>query len=524
MQTFFMKKTWVLLCLPFMMLAQQPDTVAVRFSKYVTAAGMKKNLLVLASDEYEGRETGQKGQKMAAQYITNYYKDLGIPPIRTLKEGYQQSYPLAVYNPQEVKFLLPNKEYKQNTDYYTWANVTGDTGFSIGDLTFCGYGINTPMYNDYDKVDVKNKAVIILAKEPYTKEGKSIISQNAEVSSWTTNYREKFYEAKRQGIKYLLIVDTNIAISYAQQERRIKHTSMKIDDNPPIDYPVVIYISKQMADEIFTSSKQKTDNIIQTIATSGKPVHFSSKTSIQINFKQVKQKISAENVMAYIEGSDLKEEILVLSAHYDHLGIQDGKVYNGADDDGSGTVAIMQLAKAFEEAKKQGKGPRRSMLFLNVSGEEKGLLGSEYYTEHPVFELSKTVCDLNIDMIGRLDELHKSNANYVYLIGSDKLSSELHKISEQANKTYTNLALDYTFNDEKDPNRFYYRSDHYNFAKNQVPVIFYFNGVHEDYHEETDEVQKIDFNKMEKISKLVFYTAWQIVNQTPRLKIDSSKK
>src|SRR6185312_4046840 len=272
------------------------------------------------------------------------------------------------------------------------------------------------------------------------------------------------------------------------------------------------------------SSKQTIKSIAEKTASSAKSIHFIQKTELNINLTQAKRKLSAENVMAYIEGTDLKNEVVILSAHYDHLGIQDGKVYNGADDDGSGTVAIMQLAKAFQEAKKQGKGPRRSMLFLNVSGEEKGLLGSEYYTEHPVFGLENTVCDLNIDMIGRLDEAHAKNANYVYLIGSDKLSSELHKISEQANKTYSNLQLDYTYNDENDPNRFYYRSDHYNFAKNNIPVIFYFNGVHEDYHQETDEVQKIDFIKMEKISKLVFFTAWQIVNQTNRLKIDSSKK
>ena len=521
-QNFSMKKVWALFYLPVFMLAQQPDTTAIRYSKYITAEGMKTNLLVLASDEYEGRETGQKGQKMAATYISKYYKDLGIPPLNNLKDGYQQSFPLAIFNPQEVKFSFNKKEYRQNTDYFTWANVTGDTSFFINDIVFCGYGINTPVYNDYDKIEVKNKAVMILAGEPKT-DGKSIISQSTEPSSWAGNFRMKQTEAKKQGIKYLLIVDTNIAVSYAQQERRIKRTSMKIDDNSSIDYPFVIYISKQMADEILVSSKQKTENLIHTISSTAKPIYFSIKTSIEINFKQAKQKISAENVMAYIGGSDLKDEVLVLSAHYDHLGIQDGKVYNGADDDGSGTVAIMQLAKAFQEAKKQGKGPRRSILILNFSGEEKGLLGSEYYTEHPVFELSKTVCDLNIDMIGRLDDMHKNNANYVYLIGSDKLSSELHKISEQANKTYIKLALDYTFNDEKDPNRFYYRSDHYNFAKNKVPVIFYFNGVHEDYHEETDEVQKIDFVKMEKITKLVFYTAWQIANQTARIKIDSSK-
>jgi hypothetical protein len=515
---------WLLLLGSNSSQAQQADTVAIRFSKYLTADGMKKNLTILASDEYEGRETGQKGQKMTAQYITNYYKDLGIPPINTLKEGYQQTYPLAVFNPPELKLSIAKKAYNQTTDYYSWANITGDTDITVTDIEFCGYGINTQVYNDYDKVDLKHKAVMILNGEPYRADGKSIISQSTEASPWATNMRSKQAEAKKQGIKYLFVVDTNIAGSYARQERRLKHNRMAIDDGTAMDYPFIIYISKQMADEILASSKQNTTSISNKISSTAKPMHFPVKTNIELNLKQGKQKVSAENVMAYIEGTDLKNEVLVLSAHYDHLGIQDGKVYNGADDDGSGTVAIMQLAKAFQEAKKQGKGARRSMLFLNVSGEEKGLLGSEYYTDHPVFELSKTICDLNIDMIGRLDEKYKNNANYVYLIGSDKLSSQLHQISEQVNKTYTNLQLDYTYNDEKDPNRFYYRSDHYNFAKNNVPVIFYFNGVHDDYHQPTDDVEKIDFAKMEKISKLVFFTAWKLANQTERIKVDSSKK
>ena len=519
-----MKLKLILVCLPALMAAQQIDTTAVRFSRYITAEDMKKNLTVLASDEYEGRETGQKGQKMSAEYISKYYKDLGIPPLKDLKGGYQQTFPLEIFSPQELKIIYNKKSFIQNVDYYTWANITGDTTFTIPEIEFCGYGINTLVYNDYDKIDVKNKAVMVLAGEPYKADGNSIISQATEPSIWTSNFRVKQTEAKKQGVKYLFIVDTNISTSFAEQRHRIKSARMSIDVKASLEYPFVIYISKQMADEVLASSKQTIQSISEKTATSAKPPHFIQKTALEINLTQAKKTLSAENVMAYIEGTDLKNELLVLSAHYDHLGIQDGKIYNGADDDGSGTVAIMQLAKTFQEAKKQGKGPRRSMLFLNVSGEEKGLLGSEYYTEHPVFGLENTVCDLNIDMIGRLDEAHSNNANYVYLIGSDKLSSELHKVSEQANKTYTNLQLDYTYNDENDPNRFYYRSDHYNFAKNNVPVIFYFNGVHEDYHQETDEVQKIDFTKMEKISKLVFFTAWQIANQTSRIKIDSSKK
>ena len=181
---------------------------------------------------------------------------------------------------------------------------------------------------------------------------------------------------------------------------------------------------------------------------------------------------------------------------------------------------VYLLEEAFAKAKKEGKGPRRTVVFMTVSGEEKGLWGSEYYADNPVFPLEKTSVDLNIDMIGRIDEQHDTNANYVYLIGSDMLSSDLHNVSESVNKMYSNIELDYTFNDPQDPNQFYYRSDHYNFAKHNIPVIFYFNGVHEDYHQTTDTVDKINFAKVEKISKLVFFTAWELANRDERIVVD----
>lgn len=230
------------------------------------------------------------------------------------------------------------------------------------------------------------------------------------------------------------------------------------------------------------------------------------------------------NVLGFIEGEDKKDEILVLSAHYDHLGKNGKDIYHGADDDGSGTAAIMVIAKAFAKAKKEGHGPRRSILFLNFSGEEKGLLGSEYYTENPVYPLKKTIADLNVDMIGRLDSAHAGDTNYVYLIGSDKLSTQLDSISTAQNNLRTKLKLDYTFNSDSDPNRFYYRSDHYNFAKNGIPVIFYFSGVHADYHEPTDTADKILYDKMQTITKLVFFTAWELANMDNPPKVDKPIK
>lgn len=229
-----------------------------------------------------------------------------------------------------------------------------------------------------------------------------------------------------------------------------------------------------------------------------------------------------ENVLAFIEGSEMPEEILVISSHYDHVGIDDeGNIYNGADDDGSGTVAILEIAEAFMEAKEDGFGPRRSVLFLNVTGEEKGLVGSRYYTENPVFPLEQTVANLNIDMIGRIGNDMEDAGDYIYLIGSDKLSTELHELSEEVNNQYMNLNLDYTYNDENDPNRFYFRSDHYNFAKHDIPIIFYFNGVHPDYHKPTDTPDKIEYDLMAKRAQLVFLTAWEIANREERPFVDN---
>jgi Zn-dependent M28 family amino/carboxypeptidase len=243
-----------------------------------------------------------------------------------------------------------------------------------------------------------------------------------------------------------------------------------------------------------------------------------------LNAKRNENLPDSENIWAYIEGSEKPDEIIVISAHYDHVGIKDGEIYNGADDDGSGTVALLEIAQAFEIAKKEGHGPKRSILFLHMTGEEHGLLGSSYYSEHPLFPIAKTITDINIDMIGRHDEFHNESSNYVYLIGSDYLSTDLFNICEAANKNYVNLSLDYKFNDRADPNRFYYRSDHYNFAKNGIPSVFLFSGVHADYHKPTDEVDKIEFEALKKRTQLAFSIAWELANRDNRPVVDKDGK
>jgi Zn-dependent M28 family amino/carboxypeptidase len=240
---------------------------------------------------------------------------------------------------------------------------------------------------------------------------------------------------------------------------------------------------------------------------------------MKLNIKGVE--VETENVAAIIKGSKFPEEYIVISSHLDHIGIKNGEINNGADDDGSGTVALLEIAEAFKMAADVGQGPKRSLIFLHVTGEEKGLLGSSYYANNPLYPLAQTMTNLNVDMIGRTDPKREDkDPNYIYLIGADRLSQDLHDISEATNTKYTQFKLDYTFNEEKDPNRFYYRSDHYNFAKNNIPVIFYFSGTHEDYHKPGDTPDKIMYDLLAKRTQLIFYTAWELANRTDKIRLN----
>jgi len=238
-----------------------------------------------------------------------------------------------------------------------------------------------------------------------------------------------------------------------------------------------------------------------------------NQTTISIEITNTREIKTTENVLGLLEGSDpkLKDEIVAFTAHYDHLGITGGLVNPGADDDGSGTVTVIELAQAFASNPVK---PKRSLLFMTVVGEEKGLLGSEWYVTHPVIPLEKTIADLNTDMIGRVNPIYEElkNPNYVYVIGSDKISTQLDSVLKLSNQQSENLILDYKYNDDQDPNRFYTRSDHYNFAKNGVPIVFFFTGVHADYHRPTDTIDKILFPRMERIVHLIYTTGWHVAN------------
>jgi Zn-dependent M28 family amino/carboxypeptidase len=289
--------------------------------------------------------------------------------------------------------------------------------------------------------------------------------------------------------------------------------------------PPIWVISSSLADALLAPSGYTIAELQQQIDASRRPVVLSlPQVMLEGTITEETFQAQTENVLAYIEGADplLKDEVVVLSAHYDHVGIdplaEGDHIYNGADDDGTGTVALLEIAEAFVQAASDGYAPRRSILFLHVSGEEKGLLGSAYYADQePVFPLEKTVTNLNIDMIGRHDPTRQGEANYVYIIGSNLISQELHEINVRVNeRTGIGLVLDERFNSKDDPNRFYARSDHWNFGKHGIPFIFFITGTHEDYHGTGDEPHKIDYERMARITRLIFGTAWQVANQETR--------
>jgi len=503
--------------------SQAQEVNQAKYAGSITASELKEHLYIIASDEFEGRETGKEGQKKAERYIENEFRKLGL--VAPVNGSYLQEVSLVTTNNMNSSLKINGKDFPFLKDFYFFPGETPGKWVSE-DHVFLGFGIDDSLYSDYVGVDVKGKTVWIMSGEPMTAKGQSIISGSALLSDWSTDFRKKRELAIQRGASAVVMINRDFKMYLSRIRYYLESPSMKLDmekpeDQQKVDRPATIFVSIEMANIMLSSTKIKSvENAVKKIQKKKKSLSADLKLKMELNIDNNVQKVKSSNVLGFLPGTDLKDEVLVLTAHYDHVGKNGEDIFNGADDDGSGTVAILELAEAFKLAADEGFKPRRSILFMTVTAEEKGLLGSEWYTEFPIFPLKNTVANLNIDMIGRIDEAHRDNEKYVYLIGSDKLSTDLHELSEKANASYTNLALDYTYNDPKDPNRFYYRSDHYNFAKNQIPVIFYFSGVHEDYHQPTDTPDKILYDKHATITQLVFHTAWEIANREERLPVN----
>lgn len=495
--------------------AQSTNTtdISVKYAQTITQEELKEHLYIYASDEFEGRDTGTPGQKKAVAYLKAQYEKSGVPYADELG-GYFQTVPLIKSKLPTAKFDLKGSTYTLGTDFINMGN-SENINLNQTEIVYAGYGIDHPAYSDYKNIDVKGKIVLVRAGEPKNADGTFVISGTAEPSEYS-NFRpanrNRLETAQAKGALGILVLDSNywprMQARFAYSKRLTEAGGGSISLSGSVNPFFNWYLSPEAAKKLYSQ--------IDSDDTAGENLGAAN-----FSLQNDNEPLTSENVLAIIRGSEKPDEYLVISSHLDHVGVDpSGDVFNGADDDGSGTVAVLEIAEAFAQAAKEGHRPKRSVIFLNVTGEEKGLLGSEYYSQHPVFPMEKTVANLNIDMIGRTDPKRSGSDNYVYLIGSDKLSSDLHKISENANARYMNITLDYTYNDENDPNQFYYRSDHYNFAKNNVPVIFYFNGTHADYHRPSDTPDKIRYDLLENRARLIFHTAWEIANRAEKPIVD----
>ncbi|MEJ7766460.1 MAG: M28 family peptidase [Chitinophagaceae bacterium] len=517
-----MQKTFYTVLLVSATLLSTAQTTSEKYTATITATDLKKHLVIIAGPEMEGRETATEGQKKAAAYIEDYFKALGLKPGNN--GSFQQVFPLMEDTLVSSRIQIGANEYSYGKDYMMSARINNSGDAKANSIVFAGYGISDSLYDDYANLDVKNAIVVLALGEPKIND-KFIITGTNRASAWSTLAMKRQLAIEKGAVGIFVVSPrlVNIDSSSAANQRKTGAYlfGKQAEEVPAIN---VASISQKVFKEIFpgefgSSMLKKLDS--NQVFAQAEHVSTGKKTIFHYT-ERIYEKANSSNVVATLEGSDKKDEFVFLTAHYDHLGKRGNIVYYGADDDGSGTVAVLEMAEAFSRAKADGRGPRRSIVFMTVSGEEKGLWGSEYYSDHPIFPLEKTTADLNTDMVGRIDPKRKTgdSLNYLYVIGDNKLSSDLKPISESINNQYTQLELDYKYNDPADPERIYYRSDHYNFARKGVPVLFYFSGTHADYHRPTDTVDKINFELMEKRVHFIFNTAWEIANRNNMLKRD----
>jgi hypothetical protein len=511
---------------------------SVPYAARITPQELRQDLTVLASDAYEGRGTGQKGQKLAATYLAKAFAAAGLAgPVPNSDNPYWQHFKLHRVGLDSTSSIkIGTRTFVLNKDFYV---ILRDPAAAMATIqpTFVGYGISTPAYADFaaNAPDLQHKDLVLLLGEPQTKAGQPLLSQNGQPSPYGTAGIAEMGE-RSPALRSLAPRATfRIMPSAAAFARVLQDYPFMFGQGPddqiafpgePQSSPTgpgsnVFFLSPEMGAALLGTTPAGLAQYQQAIAAAGKPVPPAFQPGpVELRIANRADDFTTENVLGYLEGTDKKNEVLVLSAHYDHIGRKNGVVFNGADDDGSGTVSVLAMARAFAQAKKAGHGPRRSILFLANVGEEADLLGSRYYTDHPVFPLASTVADLHLDMVGRVDSVHQGRGDYLYLIGDNWLSSELRTLSEATNQRYQRLWLDYTYNSIVEPSHLYHRSDHYNFAKHRVPVIFYASGFHPDYHQPTDDVEKIDFLALTRRTQLIFHTAWAVANRDQRILVD----
>jgi len=518
--------------------ATKPNSPARKAAEKITAEQLKDYLYYVASDEMEGRDTPSRGLDLTAKFIALNLKRWGFKPAGD--DGtFFQKFALNIRTTDSAKTQLEigGRNLRYGKDFFT--NPVPAT-ITDSPLVFAGNGwlLKSKNLDALKDTDVKGKTVVIYSKDFYPEGVTQADLFSGKLGKAFVDWIEPLSYAREKGAAGVIIIATQADEENWQNERRQReHGGMSVEKFTQIsisknrNIPTIV-ISRDAAENLFQGESIAFSEInrlseanlpLPTVAL-GKTASYTVQSKID--------KASTQNVAAVWEGNDpvLKNEMVAIGAHYDHVGTNpnakgEDKIWNGADDDGSGTVAVLSIAEALAKSPKR---PKRSVLFVWHAGEEKGLWGSEYFNRFPTVDIKSVVAQLNIDMIGRsrkAGDTNPKNANLtneteVYVIGSEMMSSELGEVTRTVNNSFLNLTYNYKYDDPKDPNRFFFRSDHFNYAVNGIPIVFWFDGVHEDYHQPGDEPQKIDYAKMERISRTIFLTLWELADLKERPKVD----
>lgn len=465
------------------------------FASLINPSTLRQHVEVLASDSIEGRETAEPGMQKAVNYVEQQFQSFGLKPA--FGSSFRQEVPFVKWNAGAYKVAYGKQEFIAGKDFYmTPPSQTNQVFFSSKSFWICA--IDTV---PNESKTLKNGVALLLT---------------SHVKNITNDSLNNLINASIKKIAGLNPVAILVERDFngereKRQIRRMDSGMLSLVKKDQSNQPPVCYIAPGVYRNLKKNSKSDKKAITPVIHTKE---HF----TLSVNGYRT----TCYNVGGVLTGGDNGDQYIVVTAHLDHLGKRDSLIYYGADDDGSGCAGVMNMAAAFAEAKRQGVTMKRSILFLLFTGEEKGLLGSTHFTENPPIPMAQTVANLNMDMIGRVDSVSRKDNRYVYLIGSDRMSKDLHLLSEATNNNCCQIRLDYTYNDEAHPMRLYYRSDHYSFVKKGVPAIFYFTGLHEDYHKPTDTADKLDYVKTASIAQLVFSTAWELANRSTRITVDQT--
>jgi len=514
---------------------------------YIDIPDLETHMSILASDEMEGRATGEPGLDKAAEYLAKQAREMGLKAIDENNDYYQE-------------YTLVNKQLDRNSSYITIShedetetsfdrlfyvmNPDSDRMELSGEVVFAGYGIisKNDNYDDFRGLDLEDKIVLIMTRGPLDKTAEENLLSG---QNWKNmrSFRYKIPGLVKRGAKAVLIVmdpksgHNSLAESapgmarYMGKSRYVKELGNERRNSMPHMSARIIIIHREVADEILKPGGKSLAKLQESIDRKLKPASFElpgTTVKIQANYSLIEKPVP--NVAGLIEGSDpeLKKEVILYTAHFDHLGTsENGGIYNGADDNASGTVALIEIGEAFMAEKEKLK---RSVMILWVSGEEIGLYGSQYYTENPLIPLDQTIASLNLDMVGTVRTERDTgmiHGEMVSVMGMDTISliggHQSTELMDIHNEVMDELGMhtDSSLNDPDHPYRYYYRSDHINFARHNIPVLFYSTGVHPDYHQVTDDIDRINFEKMKKVCELSFLVGYELATRPERIIVDN---